>query len=446
MFLEKLLPKVMYFPSSLLEFPSQIELETKQKTEDTASTTKPSKDSFYYNVLTDVLKAADPHLDIEKHILKRVKSKSDTDKQNLEALVQKIENHLNKTILGGWEDILGTSLGDKRFRFVINRNDDGTVSAEIKLFDGNSTFSLKERSAGFRWFFAFIMLVTYRVHRNDRVLFLFDEPAANLHPKAQAKLLDSFSNLTKSHQFIFTTHSHYLINPLWLESTFVVKNEALDHESDSIDIDSATSSITVTPYKTFVGSHAEQHFYYKPVMDALDYSPARISPDDASILIEGKTDFYCLEYFKNIFFKNECKLTLFPGGGSGSLDSLISLLSGWGTNFLVLLDGDGSGTSEKSRYEEKFESLVTGRVTTLKEELGFTTKTRIEELFAAEDIELIRSNIFPDQDKLTKKLLHKAIQELLAGKRKLEFTDQTVSNFQVLLSNLKSRHEALALL
>lgn len=443
-FVEKLLPKVMYFPAALLEFPDRIDLEVKPNEKGKAATAIPSKNSFYYEVLADVLKAIDPKLDIEKHILHRAKSQSAIDRQNLEALVQKVENHLNKTILGGWQDILGANLGGKRFRFFVTQNEKGLVSAEIKLFDGNSLFALRERSAGFRWFFAFIMLVTNRVHRNDRVLFLFDEPAANLHPRAQAKLLNSFSALSKTHQFLYTTHSHYLVNPLWLESTFVVKNEAVDEAGDSIDPDPTVSCITVTPYRTFVGTHADQHFYYKPVMDALEYSPAQISPETSSVLIEGKTDFYCIEYFKTIYFKDKFTLTLYPGGGSGALDPLISLLCGWGINFIMLLDGDESGNREKSRYEEKFESLLTNRITTLSQCLNTTTKTQIENVFAADDLELIRGYIFPDQPKLSKKLLHKAIQELLVNQTKLPFSDVTINNFRNLLIALDARYtEAL---
>jgi predicted ATPase/5S rRNA maturation endonuclease (ribonuclease M5) len=382
-------------------------------------------------------------LDIEKHIIDRAKSSSDVDKQNLEALVQKVENHLNKTILSGWQEILSADLGGKRFRFFIRQNDEGIVYAEIKLFDGNSLFALKERSAGFRWFFSFIMLVTNRVHRNDRVLFLFDEPAANLHPRAQAKLLKSFATLSKSHQFLFTTHSHYLVNPLWLESTFVVKNEALIESSDFIDINHAIASITVTPYRTFVGSHLNQHFYYRPVMDALDYCPPSIGPETTSILIEGKTDFYCIEYFKTVYFANSFQLNLFPGGGSGALDSLISLLLGWGSKFIVLLDGDESGNREKSRYEEKFESLVSNRIITLNSVLNTKEKVRIEEVFSEEDTELIRLQIFPSEPKLTKRLLHKAIQELLASGRRLEFSETTINNFRALLSGLEQKYEAL---
>lgn len=444
-FVESLLPKVMYFPASLLEFPDRIELEEQPDAEDSSSPAVPSKNSFYYEVLTDVLKAIDAKLDIEKHILARAKSQLKEDQQNLEALVQKIEVHLNRTVLGGWQNTLGATLGEKRFRFSVSSDDKGLVYAEIKLFDGSSLFSLNERSAGFRWFFAFIMLVTYRAHRNDRVLFLFDEPAANLHPRAQTQLLKSFAALSKSHQFLLTTHSHYLVNPLWLESTFIAKNDALEESGSFFDTDPTSSKITITPYRTFVGSHADQHFYYKPVMDALEYSPAQISPERSSILIEGKTDFYCMEYFKVVYFPDTFDITFFPGGGSGTLDPLISLLSGWAVNFLILLDGDLSGTKEKSRYEDKFESLVKNRVKTLSELFQTTQKIRIEEVFTKADLDVIRSHMFPEEVTLPKKLLHSAIQELLASKRKLPFSEKTIDNFRKLFGVLQTEYEALSL-
>ena len=437
-YVETLLPKVMYFPAALLEFPNLIPLEQNQ-IRDKKPVVLPNKDSFYYEVLVDLIQAIDKRLDIEKHLIERAKSSSRVEIQNLEALIQQIENHLNRTILGAWREILNTDLGDKKFRLIISKNDQGLVCAEIKLSDSTGLFSLAERSAGFRWFFAFIMLVAYRANRDDNVLFLFDEPAANLHPRAQAKLLNSFSHLPESYQFILTTHSHYLVNPLWLESTFIVKNEASSATDDGIGTEPSKTSITITPYRKFVGSHPDQHFYYKPVMDALEYSPSRLAPGSQAILIEGKTDYYCLELFKRYLNIESTELCLFPGGGSGTLDPLISILAGWGSNFLIVLDGDASGISESKRYREKFEKIVDGKIFTLSEILEKSTKTLIENLISNADKEKIRKKYFSDEAKLTKKLLHKAIQELLFDSRKFDFDESTTTNFRELIGSLQFR-------
>ncbi len=447
-FVETLLPKVMYFPASLLEFPDRIQLETKATTGDNARAKAniPTRNSFYFDVLKDVLRAVDARLDIEKHLIARAKSSTSADKQNLDAVILKIESHLNQIVLGEWRNTLGATTSNKSFRFYVNIDSDGLVYAEIKLFDGKSLFSLNERSAGFRWFFAFTLLVTYRVHRDDKVLFLFDEPAANLHPRAQSILLENFSSLSKTHQFIYTTHSHYLVNPLWLESTFIVKNEGVKQDVDFLEADPAASSITITPYRTFVGNHPEQYFYYKPVMDALEYAPAPLAPDRCSVLVEGKTDFYCIEYFKQVYFPGEFKVSLFPGGGSGTLDPLISLLAGWGVEFLILLDGDASGNGEAERYKEKFETLLNHRIETLSSLLKKQGQMKVESLFSSADKEMIRKETFPEEANLGKKLLHRAVQELLAGKRKLAFSSSTLDSFRLLLSEIEKRYEMASIL
>jgi predicted ATPase len=437
--IERFLPKVMYFPSYLLEFPDQIPLEHVID----KKPPQPLQGNFYYAVLEDLIKAIDPRLSIETHLLQRLRSGKAADKVNAQALVQQAEDHLNRTILGAWRAISSGAMVGKQFRLFVHIDSDGICKAEIKLSDGAALFSLNERSAGFRWFFSFLMLVKYRAHRNDQVLFLFDEPAASLHPRAQEQLLNSFLELSSKHQFIYTTHSHYLVNPLWLESTYIVKNEAQDPAGrDAFDIDTSKTSISITPYRKFVGNHPDQQFYYKPIMDALQYSPSKLDPKAANVLVEGKTDFYCLEYFRR-FFPSECaSLVFFPGSGAGSLDGLISLMIGWGGNFVVLLDTDAAGDKEARRYADKFESLVDGRICALGPLITSASGAmRVEQLFAKEDRDLIRATFFPDKKTLTKKLLHKAMQELLATGRRLDFRDGTLRNFRTVLNGLDQKYK-----
>jgi hypothetical protein len=49
---------------------------------------------------------------------------------------------------------------------------------------------------------------------------------------------------------IYTTHSHHLIDPLWLESTYIVKNQALDYD-DEESFDSRLTDIKMEPYRSF---------------------------------------------------------------------------------------------------------------------------------------------------------------------------------------------------
>lgn len=430
-FVGGLLPHIVYFPSTLLEFPDQIVLENK------ATSTSTPKNEFYCEVLKDVLKAINPALDFDKHLIQRGKSKLSSEKANLEALLLQIGKHLKKTIFSEWEKIFGKSLGEKDF-IVKLEHVRGQLCLEVKLVTADGIFSINERSAGFRWFFAFILLTRYRLNRQDNVLFLFDEPAANLHPNAQTMLLKSFELLSASADIIYSTHSHYLINPLWLESTHVVQNI---HTEDTglLDEDPLQNSIQVTPYRTFVGSHPEQYYFYRPIQEALDYSPSPLEFPSKAILVEGKTDFFALQYLSSQLKLKCSKPYIFPGGGAGTLDPLISLLYGWGKNFVIILDSDEAGETQKKRYIEKFEEIVAGKIFSFKDINSAWKNYRIEQLIHKDDIERIRADRFPSLKKLGKKQLHIAIQELLRLEKPLPLAKGTQDNIAQILEFLDQK-------
>jgi energy-coupling factor transporter ATP-binding protein EcfA2 len=101
----------------------------------------------------------------------------------------------------------------------------------------------------------------------SKPLFLLDEPASNLHPSAQAELLQSFEKLLYRCNLVYTTHSHHLINVRWLDAAYVVKNSALgslninDYMSNRVG---AHTSVTATLYRQFVTEHPNQVSYFQP--------------------------------------------------------------------------------------------------------------------------------------------------------------------------------------
>lgn len=430
-FVETLLPKIVYFPSMLLEFPDRIVLEGPS-----GKTGEPRND-FYCSVLDDVLRAINPNLRLDTHLVARAKSADRSAKENLDALLLQIGRHLKETVFSEWKKIFEQSLNYDFYIRLITEN--RQLSIEIKIVTEDGIFSINERSAGFRWFFAFIMLTRYRLHRKDRVLFLFDEPAANLHPNAQTQLIRSFELLAQEADIIYSTHSHYLINPLWLESTHIVRNSAASKTLDGVDQNPVDSSIVVTKYKTFVGTHPEQYFYYRPIQEALDYAPSPLEFPSSAILVEGKTDFFAIKYFSSIIKTRKKRPKIFPGGGAGTLDPLISLLYGWGKDFVVLVDSDAAGKNQKKRYEDKFENIVLGNIFTLEDINPIWKGYRIEQLIEKSDLELIRGKCFPEQRTLGKKQLHLAIQELIMQNTALPFSQVTLTNFETVVDFLNKQ-------
>jgi predicted ATP-dependent endonuclease of OLD family len=420
-FIQPKLPHIVYFPAVLFDLPGRIVLE------DSKSAGAPAKNAFYSDVLNDILRAIDPRLDLATDLIARIKSREPSDQQNLDALIVKIEKNLQATVLTRWKEIFENNLSDKTFRVrAAQLPQTGQAYLEIQIQDGDGIFSINERSAGFRWFFAFIVLTEYRLMRGDRVLFLFDEPAANLHPNAQQRLVRAFNDLTSKGQVLYSTHSHYLINPKWLGTTQVVRNDQMLDKSFTIDVGGASASISITPYKKFAGSHPDQTFFYRPILDHLKYAAGPLELTDNCVILEGKTDFYLLLYLRSCLPADARQvLNLFPGGGASEADALISLLIGWGYSFSVLVDSDVEGEKQKARYLAKFESLGVGKIYGIADVDTAWNGKSIEAILAPEDVEKIMALAFPSEKRRTKKLLHQAIQILQASHSFIEMEKQT---------------------
>ena len=74
----------------------------------------------------------------------------------------------------------------------------------------NTPFS--ERSAGFVWFFSFLVKFARVKEEGSPVILLLDEPGLTLHGKAQADLLRFFQDkLAPHHQIAYSTHSPFMV-------------------------------------------------------------------------------------------------------------------------------------------------------------------------------------------------------------------------------------------
>jgi hypothetical protein len=79
------------------------------------------------------------------------------------------------------------------------------ISTEFTLFDGRSTYSLAEMSAGEQSIFPILFdFVRQQIHRS---VVLIDELDLNLHPPLAQRLLRTLSSMGTENQFIFTSHS-----------------------------------------------------------------------------------------------------------------------------------------------------------------------------------------------------------------------------------------------
>lgn len=433
MYIQTLMPSVLYFPNFLFEFPDKIYLE------DGADKSQAQKSEFYRLILQDILDATNTNANLNDHILDRAKSGDANDKRNLEDLLLEMGRSVTDVVFGTWNKIFHQSTGQKKIIIKHSFDEQQKHYLEFKIEDTDGYFLINERSLGFRWFFVFILLTQYRGFRksHNNVLFLFDEPASNLHPSAQTQLLKSFEKLSKNCRIIYTTHSHHLINPDWLESAFVVKNEGLEYGDSEMNYNANKTNIKVTRYREFAVKHPNQTDYYRPILDVLDYIPSKFDPIPNVIMVEGKNDYYVMSYMQTLLKNKE--LHILPGTSSSNLECPIRLYSAWGKQFLVLLDSDGEGEKQKTRYEGIFESLLANRVFTLSDIDESWKNGEMELLISEEDKLKIQKLAYVNEDHISKKHFNRAVQELLIKKTKVAISQETEANFNKLFSFLNTK-------
>lgn len=427
------IPRIVYFPNFLFEFPDKIYLE--------APPADDKKHAFYRTVLQDVLDAIGDKTNLGEHILARAKSTEAFDKKSLASVLLKMGGHITKTVFSNWDKIFKRPAGKKEIVVFIDKDERSAYFLQLRLKEGNDYYEISERSLGFRWFFTYLLLTQYRGFRKEgprKVVFLLDEPASNLHPSAQTQLLDSFQSLPDECRLIYTTHSHHLIKPEWLDGAFVVRNAGLDYGKDEDAYTSRRTLITLQRYREFAAQHPNQTTYFQPVLDVLDYVPSRLELVPDVVMIEGKNDFYTLRYMSGRIAGSQ-DLHLLPGSGAGSLDALIRLYVGWGRNFIILLDSDDEGETQRERYSKLFGSLVAGRVFTLGDLNPAWNKRGMERMFSSAEQLAIQHAAYPEASGFNKTHFARALQELILTKRVIPLDASTEVDFSTLLNALEGK-------
>ena len=82
------------------------------------------------------------------------------------------------------------------------------------------------RSAGFVWFFSFLVKFEQVKKDGTPILLLLDEPGLTLHGKAQAELLRFFDEkLAPHHQIVYSTHSPFMVASDRILSARIVEDQ-----------------------------------------------------------------------------------------------------------------------------------------------------------------------------------------------------------------------------
>lgn len=384
--LDQMLPQILYFPTFLFSFPDRIYLKD--------SPTAGANNAYYRSLLQSILDKQGKGLSLQKHVVERLTrddgrilpsgSVPTQNKLQIDGVMQTLSSEMSRIIFDSWKSVLGREVKNKRIITDWHSDDDGEIYISLEILDGQSKFSIVEKSLGFRWFFSFLLFTHFqRASSGSGCIFLFDEPASHLHPKAQMKLLENFKSLAENgNAIIYSTHSHYLINPLWLERAYIIENKAIDYETDE-DFDSfdvPDTDIRATKYRKFVAENPTKTTYFQPVLDALDASISPLLAASKALIVEGKYDFHPLHFFLD--GKASCKI--YPANGAGSVSNLVSLFSGWSVDFRVLFDGDKAGHTGRDRCRR--EDLVSATCALCLDDVAPALSGKSFEAFYGDDV------------------------------------------------------------
>lgn len=370
-------PDISYFPTFVFNFPSQIFLSDDRGGE---------INEFYCRVFQDILDKGGHGHTIENSLVRRIRTPNLLkpwaeflskwslldDKDKIQHVLDQASETVTSVVFGRWNRIFGEEVKGKEIliqfdavegeaieqKGVTTSASSHDIAIRFLVRDGTRRFSVNDRSLGFRWFFSFMLFTQFRVSRGTTrpLLFLFDEPASNLHAAAQQKLIECFPELTTGENALaYTTHSHYMIEPKWLEQTFIVTNRSDEPIKSIIEATSLTDEsldVKATRYRNFISENSNKTSYFQPILDRLEVVPSKFDIKQKSVILEGKSDYYILRY--GIALLKHTDISLIPAFGAGTFGALVSLSIAWNIQNLFLLDGDKEGIKQKKYYMKDY--------------------------------------------------------------------------------------------
>lgn len=450
--LDKRVPNVNYFPTFLFDFPERIYLLPPSSGRDKDEKLRDE----YYKALVDsyLLKSG---YNSKDQIIDRIqKARADaasspswwtanmSQKRNITSVLQTLEREIGQTVFQAWDEVFGDRKGSTSLGIDLDFDDPTDPSSGIYISfhirDGDDRFEIAERSLGFRWFFSFLLFTKYAAGHLDGpgTLFLFDEPASNLHPLAQAKLMSIFPDLAGAkNRVIYSTHSHYMIDPSKIEYVNIVENSEIG-QTEEQEITGGWrkehTTISVTPYRKFVATYgASRTNYFQPVLDTLAYAPSRLELPRKAIFVEGKGD--------RALFSSAIKVLSDPDGiavinceGAGGFGTLIALYQGWAWDFIAVLDDDQAGRKNARRYRKEL-GLSKDIVFTLGEANDELKDKELEDILTDDDKAAIATAIGVDRAP-TKEETTNFLMEVDAGALHFDFSEQLLQRVQSIISKL----------
>lgn len=291
---------------------------------------------------------------------------------------EKIENRLN----GFWDQKsieIAIDYAEDDDRFLMGIRDTGLQSQGPEDSRKLDRLHIRpsKRSRGFQWFFSFFVDQVTRENgsdSDDNTVYLIDDPAVYLHPEGKKNWLETIESLTDDAQFVYSSHSPFLIDETRPERIRIVEDRPGDRTQVTDDIFEGNRE-TLEPLRHTLGI-------------GLGDSPF---VSRRKILVEGPSDYFILTTVLNYLDGREAdtplsadEVTLYPVDGANEMPDAGRWMHSEEFAFAFLLDNDQKGKDVKDEIEDHG-LLDENRVFFLKHERAKNSfNVEIEDMFHPE--------------------------------------------------------------
>lgn len=221
------------------------------------------------------------------------------------------------------------------------------------------TVPFDERSAGFTWFFSFLVKFSQVKKKEGNVVILLDEPGLNLHAKAQADLLRYIKDkLEPHHQVVYTTHSPFMVPADNILSVRTVEDVVKYRQGEEPEVlgTKVGDEVLSTDRDTLF-----------PLQSALGYELSQsLFVGEHTLLVEGPSDVLYLQAMSDALkalgrTHLDRRWTICPTGGVDKVWAFVSLFGGNRLHVAAFID---YASGQKSNIEKlrKSQLLEDGHV------------------------------------------------------------------------------------
>ena len=215
-------------------------------------------------------------------------------------------------------------------------NSGPVARARVKNTLHGVTVPFSERSAGFIWFFSFLVKFAQIKKSHGSVILLLDEPGLTLHGTAQKDLLRYFAEqISPNHQLVYTTHSPFMVPADDLASVRTVEDVvALDARGrkQSRGTKIRSDVLTTDPQTNF------------PIFGAMGFEVTQtLIIGKNTLLVEGPSDILYLQAASAVLkaagrVHLGPRWAICPSGGIDKVLPFVRLFYGNSLNVAVLTD------------------------------------------------------------------------------------------------------------